>query len=90
MEVTVETSGWSDYVFNKDYQLKPLAEVEQYVKENKHLPDIPSAEEVKDNGVNLAEMNALLLKKIEELTLYNIQMEKRISALEDQINNQQK
>ena len=54
----------------------------EYIEKNKHLPGIPSEEEVKENGINLGEMNALLLKKIEELTLYIIKQEKRITALE--------
>lgn len=70
IEVTVEASIWSDYVFNDDYTLPGLNEVEKYIAENKHLPDIPSEADVKEEGINLGEMDALLLKKIEELTLY--------------------
>jgi len=84
-EVRVQLSGspcWPDYVFNRDYNLLPLQELEQFVTENKHLPDVPSATEVEANGVNIGEMNALLLQKVEELTLYIIQMEKRLSELE--------
>ena len=80
-EVKVET-GWSDFVFEDDYDLPTLAEVEQFIKVNKHLPEIPSAQEVAENGVNLGEMEAKLLQKIEELTLYIIQQEKRIKQLE--------
>lgn len=61
---------WADKVFNKDYPLKPLQELEQYISANKHLPGIPSASEVKDNGVNVAAIETKLLEKIEELTLY--------------------
>ncbi|HXP48874.1 MAG TPA: TMF family protein, partial [Bacteroidia bacterium] len=72
----VNSSTWADYVFANDYKLKPLSEVEQFVKENKHLPEMPSANEVKDSGIDVATMDATLLKKIEELTLYVIQLQK--------------
>lgn len=75
-------STWPDYVFGKDYHLKSLSEIENYIKENKHLPDVPSDTEVKQNGINVAEMNSILLKKVEELTLYIIEQEKRIRELE--------
>lgn len=72
------TSQWSDFVFHKDYSLKPLDEVESFIKQNKHLPDIPSENEVKTSGIDLGEMNAKLLQKIEELTLYIIEQDKTI------------
>jgi hypothetical protein len=75
-EIKVETSGWPDYVFAKDYQLPSLQETDRHIKDKGHLPGIPSAEEVKCNGIDLGEMNAKLLKKIEELTLYLIDMKK--------------
>ena len=77
-EVRVDMSGplVPDYVFSEDYKLKSLQEVEDYIKENKHLPEIPSAQEIEKNGLMLAEMNMNLLKKIEELTLYIIEMKK--------------
>lgn len=81
-EVLVEITGWSDFVFEKDYKLMSLAEVEQFVKQHGHLPDVPSANEVEENGIGLGEMNALLLQKIEEMTLHLIEMEKRIQELE--------
>ncbi len=71
-EIKVEASPWPDYVFTKHFQLRPLADVSSYIKTNHHLPDMPSAEDVKQNGINLGEANTLLLKKIEELTLYII------------------
>ena len=86
-EVLVEITGWSDFVFEKDYKLMSLAEVEQFVKQHGHLPDVPSANEVEENGIGLGEMNALLLQKIEEMTLHLIEMEKRIQELETQQNN---
>ncbi|MGB0522463.1 MAG: LamG domain-containing protein [Flammeovirgaceae bacterium] len=67
---------WPDYVFEKQYQLLPLEKVEAYIQLHKHLPDVPSEADVKANGVSLEKMDAALLKKVEELTLYLIQMEK--------------
>jgi hypothetical protein len=61
----------------------PLHEVEQFITQNQHLPNVPSATEVESNGINIGEMNAVLLQKVEELTLYIIQMEKRIADLEN-------
>ncbi|HEX3007803.1 MAG TPA: hypothetical protein VHO90_09335 [Bacteroidales bacterium] len=81
-EVKVDLNGWSDFVFQPTYKLKPLIEVEKYIKANGHLEDIPSAKEVEKNGVNMGEMQAKLLQKIEELTLYTIELEKRIKELE--------
>jgi hypothetical protein len=74
-------TGWADYVFNKAYRLKPLAEVETFIQHHQHLPDVPSAAEVEQNGVNLGEMEAVLLRKIEELTLYVIEQDKAIRKL---------
>jgi hypothetical protein len=75
-EIKVEAANWPDYVFAKDYKLPSLQETEQHIKDKGHLPGIPSAEEVKANGIDLGEMNAKLLKKIEELTLHLIKLEK--------------
>ncbi|WP_114938424.1 hypothetical protein [Mucilaginibacter endophyticus] len=76
--VTVQMqSGWSDYVFEKAYQLPSLTEVKTYIDQNKHLPDVPSANEVAKEGIDLGEMNKLLLKKVEELTLYLIEKDKK-------------
>ena len=83
-EVLVEVANWSDFVFDRDYDLMTLKEVESYIKENGHLPNVPSAEEVKANGVEVGEMNAILLQKIEELTLYIIELEKKIEELNDE------
>ncbi|WP_234859282.1 tail fiber protein [Aquimarina aquimarini] len=71
-----------DYVFKEDYKLRSIEEVENFIKENSHLPEIPSAKEFEQNGVMQAEMDMSLLKKIEELTLYTIQQEKKIQKLE--------
>lgn len=80
-----EFPSYPDYVFDESYQLMPLNELQEYVKQNKHLPNIPSAKEIHEQGsINLAEMNRLYLEKIEELTLYILQLEERISDLEKQ------
>jgi hypothetical protein len=75
------TANWADYVFAKGYELKPLSEVETFINANKHLPGVPSAEEVVEEGIDMAGMDAKLLEKIEELTLYVIKMEKEINEL---------
>ncbi|SHH87988.1 tail fiber protein [Flavobacterium defluvii] len=86
-EVKVDLLGAlvPDYVFENDYQLKTLEEVEKYIKENKHLPEIPSAQEIEKNGLMLAEMNMNLLKKIEEMTLYMIEMKKENEKQNEEI-----
>ncbi len=83
-EVTTGAVGiyWFDHVFDKNYNLRPISEVEKYINENHHLPEIPSQQEVNENGYNLGDMQGKLLMKIEELTLYIIELEKRISELE--------
>lgn len=83
-EVKVET-GWADFVFDEDYDLPSLNDVEAHIKEHKHLPGIPAEAEIKTNGVSLGEMNVKLLQKIEEMTLYIISQDKRIEALEKEI-----
>jgi hypothetical protein len=77
-EVKVDLQGAvaPDYVFEKDYNLRPLPEVESYINMNKHLPEIPSARQMEEEGLHLKEMNLLLLKKVEELTLYVIELKK--------------
>ena len=86
-EIKVET-GWADYVFKEGYDLPSLEEVAQHIEEKGHLINIPSAKEVEANGVELGEMNKLLLEKIEELTLYTLQQEeklKRMAVLEIEV-----
>lgn len=75
-EIEVKINVWSDFVFNSDYKLKPLDEVEKFIIENKHLEGIPTAAEVCEKGINIADMNAVLLQKVEELTLYLIELKK--------------
>ena len=80
-DIHVDNNNWADYVFYDDYKLPTLDDVEKHIKENGHLIDIPSAEAVKKNGIDLGKMDAKLLQKIEELTLYTIEQEKEISEL---------
>jgi len=84
-EIKVEASNPPDYVFAPDYQLRSLQETEAYIQLNSHLPEIPSATEMEANGIELGEMNMLLLKKIEELTLHLIKQQKEIDNLKTQI-----
>lgn len=81
-----DVSNWSDFVFKKDYQLMSLNNVESYIKANNHLPGIPSAEEVAENGIDIATMDAKLLQKIEELTLYVIDLKKENEKMQKEIN----
>jgi hypothetical protein len=83
-EVVVEAQPWPDYVFEKGYKLMPVKELEGYVKTNKHLPGIPDAKTVSDEGISVGEMNAQLLIKVEELTQYIIMLNQRIEKLESQ------
>jgi hypothetical protein len=75
-------TDWADYVFNDDYKLMKLDEVEKYVKNNKHLPNVPSAEDLVKSGLDVAKINSKMMEKIEELTLYIIELNKRIIQLE--------
>ena len=92
-EVRVE-SGWADFVFDKDYKLPALDEVQAHIEQHKHLPGMPTAAEVKENGIGLSEATTLLVQKMEELTLYVIDLKKenerqsqRISDLEQLLND---
>ncbi|MFH6966176.1 hypothetical protein [Flavobacterium sp. FlaQc-28] len=82
-EVKVDMNGWSDFVFKKEYNLPTLEQVEKHIVEKGHLENIPSEKEVLKDGINLGEMNAKLLQKIEELTLYMIEMKKENNLLRD-------
>lgn len=84
-ELIVETTG-ADFVFAEDYRLRPLSEVEAFITKNKHLPEIQSAQEMQENGVSVSELQTQLLQKIEELTLYILQQEKKIKQQELRIN----
>jgi len=80
--VRANSGNWPDYVFAPTYQLPSLQEVEAFIKEHKHLPEVPSAKEVEEKGLDLGDNQAILLKKIEELTLYVIEQDKRLQKLE--------
>jgi hypothetical protein len=84
-EIVVELSTWADYVFNPDYKLMPLSELEEFIAQNKHLPEIPGEETITENGLSLGEMQKLQMKKIEELTLYVIELKKENEALKSRI-----
>ncbi|MBC7387991.1 MAG: hypothetical protein H7329_02155 [Opitutaceae bacterium] len=77
----VTSVGWADFVFDKNYNLQSLSEVENFIKENGHLPEIPSATEIEENGMNVSELLKLQMQKIEELTLHLIEMKKEIETL---------
>lgn len=84
--VTVKlNANWPDYVFKPQYKLNPLSEVKDYIDKNGHLPEVPSATAIEKDGVNLGEMNKLLIKKVEELTLYLLSQNQRIEKLEKQL-----
>lgn len=79
-----------DYVFNKDYKLLSLEEIKSYIETNKHLPEVPSAKEMEDKGINVGAMNLLLLKKVEELTLYIITQQEQIDELKNELTSLRK
>ena len=84
-KVTVTQNVWADYVFADDFKLRPLAEVATFIGKNKHLPDVPSQSEITANGLDLGEMQKIHMQKIEELTLYLLEQEKRIQELEQKL-----
>lgn len=92
LKLAVPSSGdwtWADYVFKKDYKLMSLGEVEEFIEQNGHLPGVPSAEDVKQNGgVEVSRIQAKLLEKIEELTLHLIRMEKELEETKSQLKKQ--
>jgi hypothetical protein len=84
-KVKVTQNGWPDYVFGKDYHLPRISELEQYILKHQHLPEVPSATEVTKDGLDLGDMNKRLLQKIEELSLYIIQLDKKNQELENRL-----
>lgn len=78
-------NAWPDYVFSKTYKLRTLKETEEFIEENSHLPEVPSAKEIEEDGIDVAEMNTILLKKIEELTLHLIDQNKQLEELSDKV-----
>nr|WP_319570997.1 hypothetical protein [uncultured Draconibacterium sp.] len=89
-EIKVETTSWPDYIFDDNYKLSSIQEVENYINEENHLPGIPSSKEVEDQGISLGEMDAKLLRKIEELTLYLIEQNKLNQILQKRVNQLEK
>jgi hypothetical protein len=83
-EIIVET-GWADFVFDDAFVLRPLAEVESFIRANGHLPDIPTGVSIESNGLSLGDISARFMQKIEELTLYTIDQEKRLETQDEQI-----
>ncbi len=86
-EIRVETANWADYVFKPNYHLQPLKEVKAFIDKNQHLPGVPSEKEVVSDGIMLGEMNKLLVKKVEELTLYLIEKDKSDKRQQEQISS---
>jgi len=84
-KIQVTQNAWADYVFDDNYKLRSLSEVENYINQNKHLPDVPSAKEVTTNGIDLGDNQAMLLKKIEELTLYTIGQDKKLKEQDNKM-----
>jgi hypothetical protein len=84
-KLIVTQLGWSDYVFDTKYKLRSLSSLESFIKKHNHLPELPSAKEVAEKGISVGDNQALLLKKIEELTLYVIQQQKEINNLKQVI-----
>ena len=80
-ELRVTLTDWPDYVFGEGYRLAPLTEVEDYISENGHLPQMPSALEIENDGADLGEINRILVQKVEELTLYIIDLQQQIEEL---------
>ena len=89
-KVKVTQTGWADYVFDPSYDLPSLKEVENFIKQNRHLPDVPAAAEIEKNGLDLGDNQTVLLKKIEELTLYIIQQNNRIDKMEEEMQSLRK
>lgn len=89
-ELTIQANVWADDVFSSSYKLMPLSEIETFVNTNKHLPGVPSEIEVKEEGINVAKMNEILLRKVEELTLHVIELNKTIDGLVEKINTSKK
>jgi len=86
LDIKLKT-GFPDYVFEADYKLMSIEELEKYIKQNNHLPNIPSAKDIEENGLSVGEMQVRQMEKIEELTLYIIELKNEIEKLKTQHNN---
>lgn len=84
-ELIVETGWWPDYVFAKDYNLKPIEEVEKYIVAHNHLPNVPPASEIQENGLKVSEISTKMMEKIEEMMLYIIEQNKQIKDLQKEV-----
>ncbi|WP_052496646.1 hypothetical protein [Pedobacter lusitanus] len=89
-EIKVEADNWPDYVFHEGYPVQSLPELEKYIKINKHLPDMPSAQKAENDGISLGEMNKLLLKRLEETTMQLIELNKKVDQQYQLIDQQNK
>jgi hypothetical protein len=89
-EIRIDATSWADHVFHADYKLPKLKDVAKFIDENNHLPGIPSATELEENGINVGEMQTLQMQKIEELTLYMIEMDQKMEAMQAEINDLKK
>ncbi len=83
--VKIDIKNWADFVFEEIYDLPRLSEIESYITKEGHLPNVPSTEEVLKDGIQLGEMQKILLQKVEELTLYLIEQDKQIQALQEEV-----
>jgi hypothetical protein len=88
-EVKVNLDSWPDYVFDEGYQLMPLSELQQFIQKNNHLPNVPSACEMEEQGINVAKSNVMLMEKVEELTLYLLQMKEQLEVQKQLLQQQQ-
>jgi len=86
-EMRIDAASWADYVFDKNYQLPKLKDLAKFIDLNHHLPGVPSAAEIKENGINVGEMQTLQMLKIEELTLYLIEMDQKMELMQTEIND---
>lgn len=86
-EINVQLANFPDYVFSNTYNLKSIESLEKYIQEHKHLPGVPSATEIETNGANLGDLSKIQMEKIEELTLYVIELKKELDSLKKQVNN---
>jgi hypothetical protein len=84
-EIKVDAQEWPDYVFEEEYVLMPLNEIEKFIQEEGHLPNVPSAKEIEEDGQNLGDMNKILMEKVEELTLHLINQQKQIDELNKKV-----
>lgn len=88
-EVKVNLDNWSDYVFDEKYPLMPLSELQAFIQKNNHLPNVPSAKEMTDNGLNVAQSSIIFMEKIEELTLYVLQIHEKVKTQEELLRQQE-